>query len=136
MIYAGWFQSNADPSLWLLKDSGGGMIAARLCCVDGMQIATKDACLSDFLVAVIKPGWPCTVQAADRFVGIQMVCGFAAGLLTAHQQPYSQTIVSRYACDGLHTSAFFLSESVRSPQRYLFSLSGKIFSGSNYPTII
>ena len=68
IINAGWFHSNADPSLWLLKDSTRGMIAALLCYVDDMQIVSKYASLSDSRVAEIEPWWPFTVQAADRLV--------------------------------------------------------------------
>ena len=68
IINAGWFHFDADPNLWLLKDSARGMIAALLCYVDAMQIVSKYAPLSDPGVAEIKPWWPCTVQAADRLV--------------------------------------------------------------------
>ena len=68
IINAGWFQFDADRSLWLLKNWAGGMIAAVLCYVDDMQIVSKYASLSDSRVAEIEPWWPFTVQAADRLV--------------------------------------------------------------------
>ena len=39
---AGWVQVDADPNLWLMKNSAGDVVAALLFYVDGMQIATKD----------------------------------------------------------------------------------------------
>ena len=72
LIAAGWVQSDADPSLCLQYNSENEVIAAALIYVDDLQLASKDPALVDALIAEIKGWWPCTVQAADRFLGIEI----------------------------------------------------------------
>ena len=85
---AGYTQSDADPSLWLLHDGAGDVIAACLCYVDDLLIASHDSKLADSLIAEISSWWPCTVQAADRFLGIEVTRDAVMGTLTMHQDTY------------------------------------------------
>jgi hypothetical protein len=71
LIAAGWVKSEADPSL-NLQYSDSEVIAAMLFYVDDLQLASKDPALVDAFVAEIQGWWPCTVQAADRFLGIEI----------------------------------------------------------------
>ena len=69
---------------------------------------TKDGALGGILIAELK----CTVQAADRFQGIEIVRNQAAGTLSAHQQLYIPFMVATYACDGTHQALLPISPSL------------------------
>jgi transposase InsO family protein len=109
---AGYTQSDADPSLWLLHDGAGDVIAACLCYVDDLLIASHDSKLADSLIAEIASWWPCTVQAADRFLGIEVTRDTVMGTLTMHQDTYIQSMVSRYGCADEHGALLPLPPSV------------------------
>ena len=98
LIAAGWVQSDADPSLYLQYNSDNEVVAAALIYVDDLQLASKDPELVDSLVKEITGWWPCTIQAADRFLGIEISHDMAAGTLTVHQQSYIDSMVSKYGC--------------------------------------
>ena len=99
LLAAGWVQSDADPSLYLQYSADEQVIAAALIYVDDLQLASKDPKLVDSLVQEIMGWWPCTVQAADRFLGIQIEHDITAGTLTVHQGSYIDSMVARYECE-------------------------------------
>ena len=72
----------------LTSKLGPEVVAAALIYVDDLQLALTGPALVDSLVEEIKVCWPCTVQAADRFLGIQIEHDMTSGTLTAHQQAY------------------------------------------------
>ena len=99
---AGYKLSDANPILWLLHAVSGDVIAACLCYVDDLLIASHGYNLAESLIAEIASWWPRTVKAADRFLGIEVSRDVIMVTLTIHKNTYINSMVLQYACDKKH----------------------------------